>query len=376
MQTSELSALLAPLYADLATETPWLRFLERLAALLPCRHPTIVARAPKQNDPGLLVSSEPNPDGARPYQQRLFDQTPFRDIPVGEIRTLRTMIGEAELAALPYYRDFLAPAGIVDLFAVDLADRGSGMMLRLRGSRTTGVQPFGSDEMAIVRELLPHLQAALELHARLLGQRSLLSLYERSADRLGIGAALLTEAREVVFANAVLREMQGHGCPLRLRASHVAGTRPEDDAPLQAALDHLLDSPEEDGQPEGIHLLLGARDGAAWSVLAEQVRDPIPADPRARPAVMLLVRAPGHFHPPTADQLVRQFALTPAEAQLALQLAQGRTIDEAAIAAGVSRNTVRNQLAAIFSKTGINRQADLVRLILEVGANLWPAARL
>src|SRR3546814_2709831 len=141
---------------------------------------------------------------------------------------------------------------------------------------------------------------------RLLGQRSLLSLYERSAVRLGIGAALLTDAREVVFANAVLREMQGHGCPLRLRASHVAGTRPEDDAPLQAALDHLLDRPEEDGQPEGIHLLLGARDGAAWSVLAEQVRDPIPADPRARPAVMLLVRAPGHFHPPTADQPVRQ----------------------------------------------------------------------
>ncbi|MGH6781155.1 MAG: hypothetical protein ACREB5_03485, partial [Sphingomonadaceae bacterium] len=121
--------LTASIYADLATDTAWLSFLEGLAVALPCRHPTIVARLPRPNDPGVLVSSEPNPEGARPYQQWLFDQTPFRDIPAGEVRTLRSM-GEDALAALPYYRDFLAPAGIVDLFALDLEDRRSGMALR------------------------------------------------------------------------------------------------------------------------------------------------------------------------------------------------------------------------------------------------------
>jgi len=365
------SALLAPLYADLATDRPWIRFLDALAAALPCRHPTIVARAPKASDPGLLVSSEPNPEGSRPYQEWLFDQTPFRDLPHGEIHTLRTMMSEEALAALPYYRDYLAPAGVTDILAVDLADGRSGMTLRLRASRTIGSPPFGPEEMAAVRPLLPHLQAALEIHGRLLGQQSLLALYERSADRLGIGAALLTEARQLVFANAVLRGMQAAGCPVRLRGSRVSGARREDDAPLQAALDRLA-RPQPNPE-EGIHLLLGAAGGGLpWSVLVEPVPDPIPADANARPAVMLLVRAPGHFRPAAADHLMQQFALTPAEAELAMRLAEGRTIDEAAAAGGISRNTARNQLAAIFSKTGVNRQADLVRLILEAGVNLWP----
>ncbi|WP_157218055.1 helix-turn-helix transcriptional regulator [Flavisphingomonas formosensis] len=371
MQAKDVSALIAPLYADLVTGSPWIGFLEALAAFLPCRHPTIVARVPNAHDPGLLVSSEPNPEGSRPYQQSLFDQTPFRDLPPGEIHTLRTMMSEAVLAALPYYRDYLEPAGVTDILAVDLADARSGMTLRLRASRSAGSAPFAEHERHVVRLLLPHLQAALEIHGRLLGQQSLLALYDRSAERLGIGAALLTEARQLVFANVVLRDMQAHGCPLLIRGSRVIGARPQDDAPLQAALDRLIRFPAA-GQ-EGVHLLLGAADGgAAWSVLAEPVIDPIPADPDARPAVMLLVRAPGHFRPATAEHLVRQFGLTPAEAELALQLAQGRTLDEASASGGISRNTARNQLAAIFSKTGVNRQTDLVRLILEAGVNLWP----
>jgi DNA-binding CsgD family transcriptional regulator len=226
------------------------------------------------------------------------------------------------------------------------------------------------DEVALIRMLLPHLQAALDIHGRLLGQQSLLALYDRSAERLGIGAALLTEARELVFANTVLRDMQSDGCPLRIRGNRVGCVRTEDDRPLQAALDRLM---RASAGGEGVHLLLGEPDGVSpWSVLVEPVRDPIPADASARPAVMLLVRAPGHFRPTNANHLVRQFALTPAEAELALHLAQGRTIEEAAAAIGISRNTVRNQLAAIFSKTGVNRQADLVRLILEAGVNLWP----
>jgi hypothetical protein len=118
----DASILLAPLYADLLTDRPWVRFLAALAETLPCRHPTIVARSPRTDDPGLLVSSEPDHGGATPYRRWLFDQTPFRDLPIGEVHTLRGMLSDSELKIMPYYRDFLAPAGILDLFAVDLRD--------------------------------------------------------------------------------------------------------------------------------------------------------------------------------------------------------------------------------------------------------------
>ena len=47
-----------------------------------------------------------------------------------------------------------------------------------------------------------------------------------------------------------------------------------------------------------------------------------------------------------------------------LGLANGMSLKEVAQAYGTSTNTVRVQLQAVFRKTGVNRQVDLVRLFL------------
>ena len=60
----------------------------------------------------------------------------------------------------------------------------------------------------------------------------------------------------------------------------------------------------------------------------------------------------------------RLFGLTRMEAQLALLLTEGLTLDEAAEQMNVRRNTARTHLRSIFSKTGVTRQTMLVRLLL------------
>lgn len=62
------------------------------------------------------------------------------------------------------------------------------------------------------------------------------------------------------------------------------------------------------------------------------------------------------------------FGLTAAEARLARKLHEGRSLAEAAKDLGVSINTVRNQLRAIFDKMGLARQSDLVRALTELAA--------
>ena len=59
------------------------------------------------------------------------------------------------------------------------------------------------------------------------------------------------------------------------------------------------------------------------------------------------------------------FGLTPTEAYLASLLANGFTLQEAAIKLDITENTVRSYCKRIFAKMGINRQADLVRIILK-----------
>lgn len=47
-----------------------------------------------------------------------------------------------------------------------------------------------------------------------------------------------------------------------------------------------------------------------------------------------------------------------------MALAEGKTLDRVAEERGVSRETVRFQLKAIYAKTGTSRQAELARLVL------------
>ncbi|MEZ5564124.1 MAG: helix-turn-helix transcriptional regulator [Gammaproteobacteria bacterium] len=83
-----------------------------------------------------------------------------------------------------------------------------------------------------------------------------------------------------------------------------------------------------------------------------------------RPAVALFVTD----RKPTARVqpgiLQTQFGLSRAEARLAAELLAGETLAQAGITLCVSINTVRTQLRAIFAKTGTERQADLVRLLM------------
>lgn len=61
------------------------------------------------------------------------------------------------------------------------------------------------------------------------------------------------------------------------------------------------------------------------------------------------------------------FGLTKTEARLAAALYEGCSIPQAAHRMGVANSTARTHLQRIFDKTGVRRQADLVRVISAAG---------
>lgn len=68
------------------------------------------------------------------------------------------------------------------------------------------------------------------------------------------------------------------------------------------------------------------------------------------------------------NEWIARFALTPAEIRLAAYVVHGGTVAGYAKQHAVSRNTARNQLQAIYGKTGTHRQAELVALLLKPSA--------
>jgi len=60
-----------------------------------------------------------------------------------------------------------------------------------------------------------------------------------------------------------------------------------------------------------------------------------------------------------------RFRLTPAEAAFAVEIFKGDGKKAAAQRRGITFTTARSHLSSIFAKTGVRRQAELVRLLME-----------
>ena len=59
-----------------------------------------------------------------------------------------------------------------------------------------------------------------------------------------------------------------------------------------------------------------------------------------------------------------RLGLTPTEGQVAALLAEGKTVREIASERGCKVTTIRTHVQRMFTKLGIKRQVDLVRLVL------------
>ena len=129
---------------------------------------------------------------------------------------------------------------------------------------------------------------------------------------------------------------------------------------------------------ERIELVLGSRDGfnqfgirnATNSYAVSLFR--VPATESATHQILLtseelaLVIVRDLSHPSSQrgfHLLVELFELTPAELRLCERLFQGFSINEAAELNGITRQTARDYLKNIFSKTNTNRQSALMKLM-------------
>jgi DNA-binding CsgD family transcriptional regulator len=175
-------------------------------------------------------------------------------------------------------------------------------------------------------------------------------------DRMGHGGLVLDMAGQVLRLNETgMRLIKQFAPPGSCEAEPVWPA---------AALKCLLRS----GAAPGLRM-----DEDVWIVVQRKNKRPIilhavPIAERATSGahtVMILVDLES-VPRPTTEVLKKIFALTPTEAQVAIELACGKSPEQIAEAQRTTIGTVRKQLASIFAKTQTNRQAELVALLARV----------
>lgn len=74
------------------------------------------------------------------------------------------------------------------------------------------------------------------------------------------------------------------------------------------------------------------------------------------------------------DILSTSFALTPAEIEITTLLMNGESVADVAETRACMQSTVRSQIRAIYSKTGVSSQIRFIQLVMGVKSNLSLAA--
>lgn len=346
--------LLDRIYEAAAISDYWPEVLERLAAIAGAQAGALVAY--RGREPAGHTSS-------RLYREG-YDDYFTNGIEIENVRPLRALDRQypgflsdlevqtpEEIERDEIYNRFLHPHGL-QWTAGTLILSPSGDLLVVDVARALGEPPFDRASLEAIDQYRPHLARASLMSSRL-GLRAARDMTD-AMQLLGLPAIALSGSGKAVAMNALAEALDGRvmtGGFDRVTLAHASA-----DLLLAQALEDAragtvrsIPLPAADGQPALIVHLLPIT-GAAHDIFA------------ATKSLMLVtaITAP---EAPTQELLAGLFDLTPAEARVARALASGLPLDQVAAEFGLSVQTIRNQLAAVFHKTGTSRQVELLRLI-------------
>lgn len=278
----------------------------------------------------------------------------LRGSPAGTAILDSRLVSDCERDRIAFYSEYLRPREL---------NRGCYAVLSHDGDQSliVGVhRPDRSDELddaclKILDHVRPHLARGLAIMRRLADERTARDTASAALAQVGWGMLLVTPEGRVRFASAggeaclddkVLRLRNG-----RVTAADIACARDFETAVAGAA--------RATGGRTTL-LTLPTRDGGAARLSVSPCRNA--GDAASEPLALVLIEQ-GEAAPDEA-RLRHEYRLTPAEARLVRALAEGERLADYAERTGVRLTTAKTHLSSVFDKTGIRRQAELVRLAL------------
>ena len=289
----------------------------------------------------------------------------FRKLPDSKLVRVIDLYTAEEAKTSPTFNEFLPRS----------TTGRNGLMVRLdlpRGSHLTWAigepaqrEGWGSEQIEIIECLLPHVRHLVRTRQAMVRAQARGASLEKMLQNTRIGVIHLDRRGRIVEANSRALDVLRRGSGLCERKGFLGAWLPADDAKLQRLLDGAL-------PPFGAQAAAGSIAVSRFPDLSKLVLHISPVGDRwldfgsRRVAALVLVADPVS-RPRLDAELVREaLGLTPAETQVAVMLAEGRTTGEIARATARQVSTVYMLIRRAYRKLGISRQADLVRLVLSL----------
>ncbi|MBL8318047.1 MAG: helix-turn-helix transcriptional regulator [Burkholderiaceae bacterium] len=362
--------LIADLYRAATGELPWGEPLAALRALFSAWgvHLHAVRLATGTVAFSYEVGGFP-PEGVLAYVREYHRIDPraalVARLGLGEWISCHQHFDDAFVARDRFYQDFLIPYGGRYVSAAKVHEDAEIVAI-LGIHRGRGMQPLTGDEVALAARMGRHVSTALGMWRR---QRRLLEerlLGNAALDQLPHPVMLIDEQQRLHHANAAARRLLQANRALRLHEGALQLASPPCHHELLLALRRLRigggQSYRDDTPPVGRAIVrLGApRCDHFMALVISRLRpDETMGAFGQRDLAMVLVHDLRRRAPVDRFVAASIFGFTPAEAAVAVAVAEGRTPADIAAEHGVARSTIRAQLNSVFAKMGVSRQAEV-----------------
>jgi DNA-binding CsgD family transcriptional regulator len=348
----EEGAFLDDIYEAAVVPEKWPAVLDRLAVVADAEGALLFAAGP--GVPRWLASDSIRGTVEEWTRSKWFLDNPRgqRLVPLDEPRFLTDLdeLTLAEIEASDFYTELLRPAGLGWCVGTSIrSPAGDTLVFSIEKAHSKGPVPRHVAEQ--LDGLRPHLARAVLLSGRLGFDRAKSTV--ATLEAIGLPAAALTSTGRIVSANAGFlasepRIRVGAGDTIQLAS-----------ASAQALLMQVISRTTESGRS------IPVRAGSTKPAFVLHV---VPLrggglDVFTGALSIVFITSMVASSSPAPSLLQALFDLTPAEARIASQITEGKSIEQISLATGLSQNTVRTHLKSVFQKTGVERQAELVSLL-------------
>ena len=224
---------------------------------------------------------------------------------------------------------------------------------------------WGAAQLTMVKALMPHIRQFVHIRQALAKAEALGASLSALLDNTRVGIIYLDRQGRIVEANDRAQALLRQGDGLVDRDGVLAARVPAD----RARLEQLVAAALPTSSAPAVSGLMQLRRTSVWLPFVVHVK---PVGVRQmdlgarRVAALVLLTEPGQVARIDPVLVAVALGLTAVESQIAVGVAEGKTIREIAAAMRRTEGSIYWYLNQIYRKQGIARQADLVRLVLSV----------
>jgi len=361
-----LTRLIGEIYDAALDSSRWTSVLAKIAEFADAQAAGLLSKDSVSKSGNVYYQAGVDPYFVRLYSETYWKFDPVADLPdceIEQIVSVPDLLPYEKFRTGRFYREWAEPQGWVDAANAVLEKSATGCaFLTVIRSKESGMV---DDEMRRrMRLIVPHVRRAVRTGKVIDLSQAEAATFADILDGLSPAIFLVGAEGQIIHGNATGRSVLDKGDFLRSVHGRLTASDPQVDQALHEAL-LAAGKSGPDIVDRGCAFPLKGRSGERYvaHVLPLTVGERRKAGAASSVVAALFVRKAELEAEPPSKVIGKTYKLTPTELRVLRAIVNVGGVRQVAGNLGVADTTIKTHLGRLFEKTGVSRQADLVKLV-------------